>query len=93
MTAAVTWRVLQPDGTVNPVPGESVGTFSVEFEIANGDDLALARRGILPPQDVRRATLSGLVDTGAARLAYRSPSMRLETYSLVVPALTTHWHQ
>jgi len=68
MATAMTWRILQPDGTVNHVPGETVGTFYVEFKIANGDDLALARRGLMPADEVRTATLSGLVDTGAARL-------------------------
>ena len=68
MTAATTWRILQPDGTVDRVLGESVGTFNVEFKVANGDDLALARRGLLPPDEVRTAGLSGLVDTGATRL-------------------------
>lgn len=68
MATALTWRVLQPDGSVNHIAGEAVGTFYVDFEVANGDDLALARRGLLPPDEVRKATLRGLVDTGAARL-------------------------
>jgi predicted aspartyl protease len=42
--------------------------FSVDLEVANGDDLALARRGALPPDQIRRVTLKGIVDTGAARL-------------------------
>lgn len=42
--------------------------FSVDFEIANGDDLALARRGLLAPAQIRRVTLKGVIDTGAARL-------------------------
>ncbi len=45
-----------------------VGRFSVEFEIANNDDLALVRRGMLPPDQVRRETVRGLVDSGAAKL-------------------------
>ncbi len=68
MVAAVTWRILKADGTVDHVPGEAVGTFNVEFKVANGDDLALARRGLLPADEIRTATLQGLVDTGAARL-------------------------
>jgi predicted aspartyl protease len=45
-----------------------VGRFSVEFEVANNDDLALARRGLLPPEQVRRETIRGVVDSGATRL-------------------------
>lgn len=42
--------------------------FSVDFELANGDDLALARRGSLSPDQIRRVTLKGVIDAGAARL-------------------------
>ena len=45
-----------------------VGRFSVDFEIANNDDLALVRRGLLPASQVRRQTVSGVVDPGAAML-------------------------
>ena len=45
-----------------------VGRFSVEFEVANNDDLALVRRGLLPAGQVRRQTISGVVDPGAAML-------------------------
>jgi clan AA aspartic protease len=45
-----------------------VGRFSVDFEVANNDDLALVRRGLLKPGQVRRATISGVVDSGAAML-------------------------
>ncbi len=45
-----------------------VGRFSVELEIANKDDLALARRGLLPPDQVRRETIHGVVDSGATKL-------------------------
>jgi predicted aspartyl protease len=45
-----------------------VGKFSVEFEVANNDDLALVRRGHLAPDQVRRQRISGVVDTGAALL-------------------------
>jgi predicted aspartyl protease len=48
--------------------GNEVGRFSVEFEVANNDDLALARRGVLPPDQVRRETIRGVVDSGAAML-------------------------
>jgi hypothetical protein len=45
-----------------------VGRFNVEFEIANSDDLALVRRGLLPPGQVRRQRIPGVVDSGAAKL-------------------------
>src|SRR5439155_9863422 len=40
----------------------------VDFEVANNDDLALVRRGLLPPDQVRRETIQGVVDSGAAML-------------------------
>src|SRR5439155_14085046 len=46
----------------------SVGRVSIEFEIANNDDLALARRGLLREDQVRRQTISGVVDPGASKL-------------------------
>lgn len=45
-----------------------VGRFSVEFEVANSGDLELMYRGLLPPEQVRRETISGIVDSGAAML-------------------------
>jgi len=45
-----------------------VGRISVELEVANSDDLALMYRGLLPPDQVRRETISGLVDSGATKL-------------------------
>jgi predicted aspartyl protease len=45
-----------------------VGRFSVDFEIANNDDLALVRRGLLPANQVRRERIAGVVDSGAAML-------------------------
>jgi predicted aspartyl protease len=53
-----------------------VGRFSVEFEVANYDDLALARRGDLDPQKVRRAKIRGVVDSGAARLVLPGPVVK-----------------
>jgi predicted aspartyl protease len=49
--------------------GNGVGRFSVEFEVANNDDLALVRRGLLPPDQVRRETIQGLVDPRVMKLA------------------------
>jgi predicted aspartyl protease len=45
-----------------------VGRFSVDFEIANNDDLAMVRRGLLPANQVRRERITGVVDSGAAML-------------------------
>jgi predicted aspartyl protease len=45
-----------------------VGRVSVDLEIANNDDLALVRRGMLPDDQVRREVIRGVVDSGAAML-------------------------
>ena len=45
-----------------------VGRFSVDIEVANYGDLEMARRGLLPPDQVRRETIPGVVDSGAVRL-------------------------
>ena len=45
-----------------------MGRFSVEFQIANFGDVTLAQRGLLHKDEVRRQTISGIVDSGAAKL-------------------------
>ena len=50
-----------------------VGRFSVEFEVANLEDVVQARKGFMPPEQVRRARISGVVDTGATRLVLPAP--------------------
>ena len=45
-----------------------MGRFSVPVEIANNDDLAQVRLGLLEPAKVRQLTIDGLVDSGASRL-------------------------
>lgn len=45
-----------------------MGRFSVEVELVNHVDASDSRRGLIPPEKVRRAVVSGIVDTGAARL-------------------------
>jgi predicted aspartyl protease len=45
-----------------------VGRFSVEFDVTNHEDAVQAKKGSLPPEKVRSARVSGVVDTGAARL-------------------------
>ena len=48
--------------------GATMGRITLEFSIANNDDVVLARMGGLAPDQVRRVTLNGVVDTGATRL-------------------------
>jgi clan AA aspartic protease len=45
-----------------------VGRFSVQFQVANHVDVIDAQRGLLAPEKVRRLTIEGVVDSGAARL-------------------------
>ena len=44
------------------------GRVTVEFEVANNDDLAGVRLGVLRPDQVRRETIQGVVDSGAMKL-------------------------
>jgi clan AA aspartic protease len=44
-----------------------VGRFNVELEVCNYEDVAALRRKALKPEQVRRLTIQGVVDTGAAR--------------------------
>jgi hypothetical protein len=45
-----------------------VRRFSVKLEVANYGDLSLMQRGVLPPDQVRRETIQGVVDSGATKL-------------------------
>ncbi len=45
-----------------------VGRFSVEFEVVNDEDMIRAKDGHLPADQIRRATIQGLVDSGATKL-------------------------
>ena len=45
-----------------------MGRFTVELEVANNDELAAARLGLLPADQVRRETIQGVVDSGATKL-------------------------
>lgn len=45
-----------------------MGRFSVEVELANHEDLFRAKAGLISPDEVRRARVRGVVDSGAARL-------------------------
>src|ERR1700676_52695 len=52
-----------------PIQGDEVmGRFSVEILVSNNQDVALAQRGHLPPEQVRHFQLQGTVDTAAALL-------------------------
>jgi clan AA aspartic protease len=46
----------------------TMGRVTVEVELRNYGDTILAERGQLAPDQVRKATLSGVVDTGATQL-------------------------
>ena len=45
-----------------------MGRFSVDLRVANQADLVRVKDGSLAPEKVRRLTISGVVDSGAARL-------------------------
>ena len=47
---------------------EAMGRVAVEILVSNNDDLALARRGHLPAEQVRHFQLQAFVDTAAALL-------------------------
>ena len=53
---------------MNHAQDDNMGRFAVDVELASYEDLALVRRGVISPQQVRRLTLRGFVDTGAATL-------------------------
>ena len=65
----------------------TMGRFSLEFTVANNDDLAAVRRGTLPPDQVRQVTLQGVVDTGASRLVL--PESAVAQLGLPVSGTTT----
>jgi predicted aspartyl protease len=46
----------------------AMGRFSVEVDLANHEDLFRAKAGLISPEQVRRARVRGVVDSGAARL-------------------------
>ena len=50
-----------------------VGRFKVEVELANNDDLAAVRLGVLTPDKVRRVKVLGVVDSGASGLVLPTP--------------------
>lgn len=47
---------------------------TTEIKLANLEDLVLAKRGVINPEEVRRVTVTdALVDTGASRLCLPKP--------------------
>jgi predicted aspartyl protease len=46
----------------------AMGRFSVEVDLANHEDLFRAKAGLIPLEQVRRARVRGVVDSGATRL-------------------------
>jgi clan AA aspartic protease len=46
----------------------NMGRISIEIELANGEDLVLAKKGSLATDQVRRARVIGWVDTGASHM-------------------------
>jgi|GEM_PF-3814459 len=54
--------------TTAPQGAESMGKSSVEFQVVNNGDLEMVHRGLMPPHKVRRQTIAGVVDPGAAML-------------------------
>src|SRR5437868_12014715 len=48
--------------------GKKVGRFNVDFTVTNFGDMELVERGLLEADKVRRQTISGVVDCGAAML-------------------------
>ncbi len=48
--------------------GGPMSRFAVDFEVANNEDLVKAKHGVLDPAKVRRKTIRGVVDSGAAEL-------------------------
>lgn len=47
---------------------KSMGRFSVDVTLLNNRDVQMAAGGAIPQDSVRRLVLSGVVDTGAAKL-------------------------
>ena len=66
-------------------PEPKMGRFSVEVDLANHEDLILAKAGNITPDKVRRIRVRGVVDSGAARLVIPESVARqlgLETASI-----------
>ena len=45
-----------------------MGRFSVDLKLTSSEDLLLAKKGMLRPEEIRQSTVRGVVDTGATQL-------------------------
>ncbi len=45
-----------------------MGRISVDLKLTSSEDLLLARKGMLRPEEIRQSTVRGVVDTGATHL-------------------------
>ncbi|OWK42294.1 hypothetical protein [Fimbriiglobus ruber] len=45
-----------------------MGRVIVDFELSNYNDIVLVEQGFLTPDKIRKVTMKGVIDTGAARL-------------------------
>jgi predicted aspartyl protease len=51
----------------------NMGRFAIQIEVANDQDIVMAKSGLLPRAKVRRMTISAIVDSGASRLVLPGP--------------------
>jgi predicted aspartyl protease len=47
---------------------DDMGRIVIEVALQNHEDVILSQAGVLAPEKIRRATIAGVVDTGATRL-------------------------
>jgi clan AA aspartic protease len=47
----------------------TVGHIHVDIELINEEDMGMARRSLMDPDDIRKITVSALVDTGALMMS------------------------
>jgi len=62
-----------------------MGRFSVDVELANFKDLARAEDGLIPPEQVRRVRVRGVVDSGATFLVIPESSQSSSGWELQEP--------
>ncbi len=60
-----------------------MGRVIVDFILTNNEDLVMFRRGALPPEQIRRVTMQGVVDTAANHLVL--PASVVQHLGLPVP--------
>src|SRR5256885_1464514 len=72
----------RPQGTKD----EAMGRFFVEVELANFEDIARARAGMISDRDIRRERVRALVDSGAALLVLRTPPQGVKKGGVMAPA-------